>query len=101
MAYGSVSVGTQVISNQTDIAVGRLGVPVRVYSLTVTSGGTAAVVKLCNGTSTGGTALTQLDGTISKTIIQSWNEGLLFPLGCFADVDANSAIVAIAYSQEN
>ncbi len=94
-------VGTQCFTDATDVAIGMAGKPVRVFSLSVTSDGTAGVCILRNGTSTGGTPFTQLDGTISKTVIQNWNEGLLFPAGCFADVDSHCVVVTVGYAQEN
>lgn len=92
--------GSQNISNQTDVAVGVSGRGCRVYSLTVQSGGTAAVVILRNGTSASGTAYAQLDGTISKTIIMNWAGGLWFPGGCFCDVDANTTYATVGYEHE-
>lgn len=92
--------GTQLITT-TDAAVGTSGQPCRVFSVGLISGGTAGVLILRNGTSTGGTAVLQIDGTISKmsTPIDFAN-GLLFPAGCFMDADANCAGGFISYVNE-
>lgn len=92
--------GTQVVTNQTDIAIGRSGQPVRVFFVSMTSGGTAGVCILRNGTTASGTAYHQIDGTISKSVTQYFGaNGLLFPGGCFLDVDANCAVVTVAFEQ--
>lgn len=99
--YGFMgTVGTVLISNQTDAAVLRSGKPVRVFSFSVISAATAAVVKLYNGTSTGGDLYLQIDGTINKAIMQDFSHGILFPAGCFADVDANTTSLTIACALE-
>lgn len=100
MPSGRLSVGS-VNFQGADQSVGTAGRPIRVFSLSVTSDGTAGVAILRNGTTTGGTAFTQLDGTISKTVIQNWNEGLLFPLGCFADVDSHCVQNTVGFCEES
>ena len=92
--------GSQRITNQTDVAVGTSGKPTRVFSLSVTSGGSAGITLLRNGTSASGTALYHMDGTISKCVTQNFEGGMLFPAGCFADVDANCASVTVCYASE-
>ena len=85
----------------TDAVVGVSAKPTRVFFMTVLSGGTASVVKLYNGTSTGGQIFHQLDGTISKSVTVYFGaQGLLFPAGCFVDVDANTAGGAIAFETQ-
>lgn len=93
--------GTQFVSNQTDIAIGPVGRPIRVYDAYVVSGGTAATVKLWNGTSAAGNFV-QIDGIINKSSVLpiSSTQGILFPLGCFADVDANSVMLAVSFVVE-
>lgn len=91
--------GTQYFTT-TDLALGVSGRPTRVFSVSYTSGGTAGVVILRNGISTAGQIYLQLDGTINKGTV--WNDpnGLLFPAGCFVDVDANVASCAVSFTQE-
>lgn len=92
--------GTVSITNQTDAAVLTSGKPVRVFDVQVISGGTAATVKLYNGTSTGGTLYLQIDGVISKASSFNSANGVLFPGGCFADVDANTTALTVVCQQE-
>lgn len=68
---------------------------VRVYSVIVKSDGTAAVVSLRNGTSTG-TVYDQIDGTINQAVIHNYEGGLVFPAGCFVDLDAHSTYVTVS-----
>lgn len=94
--------GTQFVTNQTDIAIGTSGKPIRVYDAYAVSGGTATTVKLINGTAVGGAQFVQIDGIISKTSVLpiSSGQGILFPAGCFADVDANTVSLCVSYVQE-
>lgn len=95
------SVGVQSITNQTDIAIGRSGQPIRVYYAEAISGGTAAAVILRNGTTASDTVFSQIDGTISKSVSRYYGtDGLLFPAGCFADVDANTTSLTVTYRLE-
>ena len=93
--------GTQFVSNQTDIAIGPSGKPIRVYDAYVVAGGTAATVKLWNGTAATGNYV-QIDGIISKSSVLpvSSSQGVLFPLGCFADVDSNTVMLAVSFVVE-
>lgn len=94
--------GRQAITNQTDAAIGTSGKPIRVYDAYCVSGGTAATVKLYNGTSASGSDYCQIDGIINKssTLPISSSNGILFPNGCFADVDANTVNLVVSYVQE-
>lgn len=82
--------GTQAIASGTDAVVGASGVPVRVFTLHIISDGTASVAILRNGISTAGTAYVTETGTIStgKTVNYG-TQGMLFPAGCFLDVDSH------------
>jgi hypothetical protein len=93
------SPGTQYFTT-TDLALGTAGADTRVFSVSYTSGGTAAVVILRDGTSASDRIFLRLDGTINKGT--TWNDpnGLLFPNGCFVDVDANVASCAVSFIQE-
>lgn len=94
--------GRQSINNQTSIAIGRSGKPVRVYDAYAISGGTATTVKLYNGIDTSGSDYSQIDGIISKSSILpiSSAQGLLFPNGCFASVDSNTVNLVVSFVME-
>lgn len=93
--------GTQFVSNQTSIAIGPSGRPIRVYDAYAISGGTATTVKLYNGTSATGNYI-QIDGIISKSsqLPLSTDQGFLFPLGCFASVDSNTVMLGVSFVVE-
>ena len=82
--------GTQAIVSGTDAAIGASGVPVRVFMIHILCDGTAGVAILRNGTGTGGTAFVTETGVVSlgKTI-PFGALGILFPAGCFLDVDSH------------
>lgn len=94
--------GRQAVTNQTSIAIGPAGRPIRVYDAYCVSGGTAAVVKLYNGSAASGSDYVQIDGIISKTSVLpiSSAQGVLFPLGCFASVDANTVNLTVSFEVE-
>lgn len=92
--------GSQLVGT-TDAAIGTSGNAVRVFNIhIITSGITAAVVSLRNGTAAGATAYVTESGTAStgKTIDYGM-KGVLFPAGCFCDVDGNTTSVLVAFSQ--
>jgi len=95
MAY---NVGTSNIT--ADGVIGPSGRPIRVYSFVVHSGGTAAVVSFYSGTSSSGTKLIQIDGTINKSVVVTFEEGLLFSAGCYCDLDTNTTFVTTSYAAE-
>ena len=85
----------------SDSVVGVSGAPTVVYGLNIVSGGGGAGrVILRNGATTGGTAVITLDGTTSKGVqFDFGGNGVVFPAGCFADLDTNvSAMTIIAES---
>lgn len=91
--------GTQLIT--ADGVVGVSGKPVRVFSVGVISGGGGAgQVILRNGTAGTDTARVQVDGTTSLGTQAEWTGGVLFPAGCFADINANTTSVAVNFSME-
>lgn len=91
--------GTQVIASGTDAPLGSSGIAVRVYTVHVISDGTAGVVSLRNGTSSSATAFVTETGTINtgKTI-NFGTQGMLFPAGCFVDVDAHCVGGIVTYN---
>lgn len=93
--------GTQAIVSGTDAAIGPSGSPVRVFTLHILSDGTAGVAILRNGTSTGGTAYVTETGTVSlgKTINYG-TQGIMFPAGCFLDIDTHVVGGCVTYSVE-
>ena len=84
----------------TDGVISPTGVPIRVYDVAMVSGGTASTVKLRNGLLVSSVIQLQLDGVISKQVSWSSANGLLFPDGCFVDVDANTVALTISYCLE-
>lgn len=93
--------GTQAITSGTDAAIGASGVAVRVFTVHLISDGTATVTSLRNGTSASSTAYATETGTVStgKTINYG-TQGMLFPAGCFLDVDSHciGGIVTFCYA---
>lgn len=94
------SAGTQAIASGTDAAIGASGTATRVFTLHVISDGTATVVSLRNGTSASATAFVTETGTVStgKTI-NFGTQGMLFPSGCFLDVDTHTTGGIVTYNQ--
>lgn len=91
--------GSQAV-NTTAILVGTSGKPMRVYTITMISDGTAGVLKLYEGTSTGGTLKLQLDGTINKQVSFDSAMGIRFTSGCWMETDAHCVAGVITFSQE-
>ena len=90
--------GTQRVT--ADLAVGTSGKPIRVFCVHLISGGTASTLTLYNGTSASGTAYIQVDGVASQGVTINFSGGMLFPAGCFADVDANISYAMVTFSLE-
>ena len=97
MAYEAIHGSVRVTA---DSVVGRSGSPLRVFSVTWLSGAAGGELVLRNGTDATGTIYVQQDGTAGKTVVQSWDEGLLFPNGCFFDKDANVTAAVIECRNE-
>lgn len=93
---GATLIGT------ADAAVSTAGQAVRVFTIHIISGGTAAVVSLRNGSTVAGTVWVTETGTIStgKTINYG-TQGILFPSGCFVDVDTNTTSVLVTYNHNS
>ena len=83
-----------------DQVIGREDQPVRVYSVTLVSGGTGSTLSLNNGDAAGDTANKQIDGTANVAVTVNYNGGALFTDGCFANVDANISYATIEYEVE-
>lgn len=69
----------------------------RVFAFIVKSAGTGAVVAAKNANVTEYDSIT---GTASQAIIRAYPGGLLFPGGCFVDVDVNTSYVTVIYKRE-
>ena len=92
--------GSQFIT--ADSAVGTSGKPTRVFAINFVSGATAGIVIIRNGTSTSGTAYVTENGVISSgKTVEYGTPGVLFPAGCYADVDVNVTALLVTYSQES
>lgn len=89
--------GSQLLT--ADGAVGSSGVAVRVFTIHIVSGGTAAIVSLKNGTAAGSTNYVTETGTISTgRTIPFGVAGFVFPAGCFVDVDVNTTSVLVSFN---
>ena len=81
--------------------VGTAGVPIRVYSFSVLSGGVAGTSTLKNNGSGGTTLFTYTCSVISTDNIFNLGEtGMLFPNGCYWTKDANSTDIKVNYTVE-
>lgn len=59
------------------------------YRVAFLSGGTAGTLTLFDGTSSLGTAVYNVTGTISSTVIDNPGFGLVFPKGLYVSFDTN------------
>lgn len=82
-----------------DGVVGPSGSAIRVFGIHIISGGADGVVSLLNGTSASGTTyITETGDTGTGKSVFYGTQGILFPSGCFADVDANTSSVLVIYN---
>lgn len=82
--FGDTNHGSLYLS--ADGVVGISGEPVRIYSATHLSDGTARNLVLRNGADDTATVWVTAPGVISSTVTTNWEGGLLFPNGCFFDI---------------
>jgi hypothetical protein len=93
--------GSQVIASGTDAAIGPSGKPIRVFSVNFLSDGTAGVLILRNGTSASDTVYVTENGVISSGKTISYGQaGILFPAGCFMDVDSHVTGGVVSFARE-
>lgn len=93
--------GSQAIVSGTDAAIGTSGKPIRVFSLNFLSDGTAGVLILRNGTSASDTVYVTENGVVSSgKTIQYGQTGILFPAGCFLDVDTHVTGGVVSFARE-
>lgn len=74
--------------------------PIRLFSVSLVSGGSASTLTLRNGIDTSGTANEQVDGVASQSITKNYAGGLRFPAGLFANVDANISYATFSFTEE-
>lgn len=84
-----------------DSVIGQSGKPTRVYWVSLVSGVSASTLTLRNGTGGSDTAYDQIDGTASQSVTKNYAGGILFPAGCYADVDANVSYVTVGHMQNS
>lgn len=94
-----INCGTKQLTSSGE--VGPVGQPVRVYSFSVLSGGSAGTSTLKTGGSSGTTLYTYLCSTVSvDNHFPLGVSGMYFPNGCFWTKDTNSTDIKINFSQE-
>ena len=84
-----------------DSVVGPSGKKIRVWSVSLISGGSAGELILRNGTTASGTLEFELTGTANAGTHQSFETGRLFPDGCFYDHNGNNTIAVISYTVDS
>jgi hypothetical protein len=90
--------GTQRIT--ADGSIGPTGKPIRLYCVSLVSGGTASVLSLLNGSSASGTQYVSITGTISTGVVINFAGGMRFPDGLYADVDSNISSATFVFDYE-
>lgn len=76
--------------------------PCRVYGVYGISGsGGAGIIVLRNGNSPASSAYIQMDASAaSKGFSLSDSQGVLFPSGCYVDIDTNVDSVVVSFAEE-
>lgn len=94
-----MSVGYQTFA--ADGVVGTSGEPTIVYGINIVSnGGAVGRVILRNGAVVGATAVVTVDGTTGIGIIRDFGgNGILFPSGCYLDLDSNTAQATVFFER--
>lgn len=97
--------GTQLVTADALVGPAQTGgntKGTRVFSIHIISGGGgAAVVSLRNGQTVSGAVWITETGTVSTGKTFNYGKyGILFPNGCFCDIDANTTSVAVQFEQE-
>lgn len=95
----TVFTGTRRITS--DQVIGPVGAIIRVYSVSLTAGSSASVLTLRNGFNELGDAYEQIDAAAGKCTTVTWDSGLYFTSGLFADCDANISYATITYAVES
>lgn len=84
-----------------DGSVGPSDKSIRVFNITIESSGTGGVGVLRNGTTASGDIYWQGTGTASTGVTFNFDNGRLFPNGCFYDHDSNTDAIIISYIAES
>lgn len=93
--------GSQAIVSGTDAVIGVSGKPTRVFSVNFLSDGTAGVLVLRNGTTASDTVYVTETGVISTGKTVSYGQtGILFPAGCFLDIDVHVVSGVVSFERE-
>lgn len=74
--------------------------PIRLFSVVLMSGGTASVLSLLDGTTSGGTEYVNITGTASTGSVVNFAGGLRFPDGLYATVDGNISYAVLSFTEE-
>lgn len=92
-------VGFQLITS--DGVLSASGEPVAIYGVHITSGaGGGGVVNLRSGTAVTDTIIIKEQGVASEGKSASYGGlGIVFPSGCYVDVDANVTSVAVTFKR--
>ncbi len=93
-----LQIGSQ--KRTTDGVIGVSGKPVRVFGFIVKADSSGASVVVYDGTSTGGVEYDTVTGAASVNTRISYPGGLLFPDGCYIDIDSHTTYVVAIYTQE-
>ena len=79
--------------------VGVSGQAKMVYTMTIISGATASVAILRNGKLGTSPIFIQHTGTINQGVTFNFQEGFIFPSGCYFSDDGNETSVLISYEE--
>lgn len=89
-----------VVRKTTDGVLGTSGAETRVFAIHLVSNEAASTVRLLNGTTDSGTEYLKETGVTGTGVTVNYGDkGILFPAGCYVDVDTNITSVLISYSQ--
>ena len=91
--------GYQIIA--ADGVVGTSGTPKILYGVNWVSDGTAGVMKVYDGSSTGGTLIWQETGVVNVGVTRNFGgtEGVMCPNGIYLDIDSHDVFVAVYYKE--
>jgi hypothetical protein len=89
-----------ILNADGDSLIGEAGKATRIFAMHIISG-TAAVVSLRDGQTVSGTIYIKETGTANTGKTFTYGRfGMLFPDGCFLDLDANTTSALVSYAQE-
>lgn len=88
--------GFQALSGSA--AIGTSGKAVTIHGVNFVSGAPGLVI-LRNGTSASGTAIINQLGTAGVGTTFTYEPGIVFPAGCYADIDGNVSQATVWYEK--